>query len=331
MNCLEVVAQRKEQIYKIIDNIQTYFHIQVFRTFIWKSRAIGNCRIDSDIDIFLQVDKSVDVSNLDQVNAYLRQTNQHYVGNVSLDMRFGHGTPVSQYIDIRDFSETISFPQSNILSGKNIFDLKLNDKLKVTQFMISVPPYNMVTGYWYDFYRNKVDKRNYSERVELLFGVPPMSHDEIHVAYGTQPFGSYLRGHIYNNGFVSDKIRNYPFETKENVIIIQQYYKSNLRPNINYLDTQVKMNKVGFMNLVDTAVMQKDDLIYFENHSHNWDEYICNPFYAITVCDWCKLFSLPLYELTKRWKVFADYGITHTDFTKLEKSMDVVGVSSASK
>jgi len=313
---LEIVCQKQDSIKNIIEDVENHFDTTVLSVYIWKSRVTGKAKFDSDVDIFLQVPENFNVDNLDMVNNYLRETKQNSLGFLELDVRFGIGIPpTSPYKKLGKLSSVkVSIPQKEVLQGEVICDLKINS-FKVDQFMISVPNYNMITGYWHEFYRNREGSKEYSPRTELLFMTQNKSHELLHLNCGTQPFGSYLRGHIgddqAHNIVIDGKIQKN--QILGDCITIQQYYYSVWRPNVNFFDMQVEMNKIGMTKLLESGYLQPDLKIYFENHSHPWEKYLCNPFFPMTALNVFKLMQLPIYELKQKWKVLAEFGTKHID------------------
>jgi len=300
---LEIVRQKESKIRDIISKIESHFDIFIEGTFVWKSRVTGKCKFYSDVDICLLVPSFFEITDLDMVNSYLRSNKMSRVDLLELDIRFVHSIPNIEHVNINDIGKpTIHIPQIDQLSGSDIFNLELNGK-PVKQFMLSAPPHNLVAGYWHNFYRNSEKVISYEPRVEILFGNSE-PHEFSHEAVGTQPFGSYLRGHI-NDKLDDDKLDN---SIKGKYFIIQQYYKSNLMPGKSFFDIQVEMN-YSLIHLFEVGLVPVNANIYFQNHSHDWDGYAYDPTYFMSTTDVVKLLSLPVNELKDIWRLIESNGI----------------------
>jgi hypothetical protein len=213
----------------------------------------------------------------------------------------------------------ISVPQHHVLSGSDIFNLSLAEG-KVDQFMISTPEGIHDTGYWHTWYRNTKDvpKVKPPFKCEVLFGVNKTSHEQLHLKYGTQAFGSYLRGHI--NAGERIKIKGeWVRPTKETVsfpfIVIQQYYRSDWRPKIDYLPTQLRMDRYGIAKMLEAEIIASDTMVYLEDHSWFWDQFICDPFCPVPAGKLAQFLNSPNAEL--KFREYSRYGKDYADLNKV--------------
>lgn len=317
--------------------------IEPIKFYLWQGRARG--KAGDDIDIYIQVDDrhSSLVNNLDFLNQKLRNkyesSGYHWIYNgLLMDTRIGIGIPSDgPYFDLdyvnRAYIRETYFPQWEYLDFTDIFNVKnvkaINHEMinvKVISFMISCPWQNMLTGYQHKFYRSKLDEVIYRPRCEILFGTNIEPHDVTHEKFGTQPFGSYLRGHInlifgiiVDGKWITRNIDEFrPF------ITIQQYYKSDKMLGVDFLEQQLDITTFGIRKMLDVGLIYPKTLVNLENHSHPWDQYKCHPLIFIPAKKIVDLYDkLSRDKVMERWRTFAEYGISHVDKEKALRCFDI--------
>ena len=89
------VVKRWPEIKRRLDEILKELDVEPSEIWLWKSRAVGTARPDSDMDVFVQVPERYAglVANLDTVNSRLRERGWEYVDGLGLDARLGIGEP----------------------------------------------------------------------------------------------------------------------------------------------------------------------------------------------------------------------------------------------
>jgi len=211
----------------------------------------------------------------------------------------------------------VHLPQKDRLRYTNIFDVTLDGK-RCLQWMASCPHTCIKnTGYWYEFYRNKPGDESYTPRYEVIFGWD--SHQDIHLKCGSQPFGSYLRGHI--KGCMA--IRSSPQSEWQkpdiskvgDFITCQMYYTSNITRE-DYLPEMVEILKCGLLALLKLDLIGLDTQVYLEDHSHDWNSYLCHPFLPLQAEKILRVLLLPSEEVLRRFRTYSRYGKDYTDKEK---------------
>lgn len=316
--------------------------IKPLNFWLWQGRARG--KPGDDIDIYVQIenDGKCNVSDLDFLNNIMRNkygaSDYHWIcDGLLMDTRLGVGLPTEEpYIDFslvkRAYINGVYIPQWQILSSGNMFDMHIIKHHNpdyaegaIRSFMISCPGENMLTGYQHKFYRTKPDEVNFTPKCEILFGTlrkidgGTESHDVTHEDVGTQPFGSYLRGHInMNYGIIVNENWITPdIEEFKPFITVQQYYKSDLMQGVDFLPQQVIITTYGLRKLLDSGLIKSNTMVNLEDHSHPWDRYICHPFVLIPAGKIVKIYDLfPKPEVLSRWRIFSEWGKTYTDKDK---------------
>ncbi|MDP3353733.1 MAG: hypothetical protein Q8S44_08340 [Flavobacteriaceae bacterium] len=302
--------------------------IKPLNFWLWQGRARG--KPGDDIDIYVQIenDGKCNVSDLDFLNNKMRNkygySDYHWIcDGLLMDTRLGIGLPPEEpYIDFslvkRAYINGVYFPQWQNLTSRDMFNIIPEYIIgKVKSFMISCPGENMLTGYNHSFYRQKVDEVIFKPRCEVLFGNE--SHDITHERIGTQPFGSYVRGHLdYSSGIIINGEWVSPdIDKSKHFVTVQQYYKSDLKPGIDFLPQQVDMTALAIRKLIDTGLISQETQVNLEDHSHPWDKYICQPFVLIPAKKIVDLYDkLPKHEVLSRWRIFSEYGKTYTNKDK---------------
>lgn len=90
------VAKRWPEIKRRLDGILKELNVEPIEFWLWKSRAVGTNRPDSDMDVFIQVPErySEIVKNLDTINSRLRASKEGQgIDGIDLDARLGIGEP----------------------------------------------------------------------------------------------------------------------------------------------------------------------------------------------------------------------------------------------
>ena len=94
--CIETVLEVLEEIEGIVMDLRESLGVEVSSFYLWKSRARGDCREDSDIDIWIEVSDR-DAERVDELNRRLIENplpwHEHEGRNFIWDFRFGVGPP----------------------------------------------------------------------------------------------------------------------------------------------------------------------------------------------------------------------------------------------
>ena len=196
----------------------------------------------------------------------------------------------------------------------DIFDARTGGK-PCTQWMASSPSTKITnTGYWHDFWRGREGDKEYAPRREIILG--DHSHDEMHEAHGTQPFGSYLRGHI--NGCMGIRTSpDAPIHKPDTsrwkpYITCQMYYTSNITRE-DYVPRMATILRDGLETMLAARLIDRDTKVYLENHCHDWNDYKCHPFVILTASQVIDAMNLPRAEAIYRLRAYSEYGTQHTD------------------
>jgi len=180
----------------------------------------------------------------------------------------------------------------------------------VRTWMVSCPPAWIKTGYTGNFYKLSDEGKPFTPRVEVLFGNHIHDHNSIHVVRGTQPFGSYLRGHTNSGRELPEMFpqRNYDF------IDIQHYYTSDLVLG-DFTEDQVYMTYFGLKVLLQEGYIREEDPVLCFDKSWPIDKYLGEDvFLTPSVGDVLRLWKeTPYPEALRRWKRFAEWGKTYED------------------
>lgn len=98
--CMEIVLEVLDEIADIVTSLREPLGVEVFTFYLWKSRARGDCREDSDIDIWMEVSDS-EADRVDELNRQLVENplpwHEHEGKRVVWDFRFSVGVPASPY------------------------------------------------------------------------------------------------------------------------------------------------------------------------------------------------------------------------------------------
>jgi len=94
--CTEIVLEVLEKIEGIVTSLRESLGVEVSTFYLWKSRARGDCREDSDIDIWMEVSER-EAKRVDELNRRLVENplpwHKHEGRTVVWDFRFGVGHP----------------------------------------------------------------------------------------------------------------------------------------------------------------------------------------------------------------------------------------------
>jgi predicted nucleotidyltransferase len=97
---MEIVLEVLEEIEGIVTSLGNSLSVEVFTFYLWKSRARGDCREDSDIDIWMEVSDR-DIERVSELNRKLVDNPlpwyEHKGRRVIWDFRFGVGRPEGTY------------------------------------------------------------------------------------------------------------------------------------------------------------------------------------------------------------------------------------------
>jgi predicted nucleotidyltransferase len=97
MSCIKQVVDRLDAIKSALSKATAKCQVTPSKVYLWKSRARGNCRQDSDIDLYVSISdmeaSKVDLNDLDMLNRALRELDVMRVDGLRLDARFGKGLP----------------------------------------------------------------------------------------------------------------------------------------------------------------------------------------------------------------------------------------------
>lgn len=219
---------------------------------------------------------------------------------------------------------SVHIPQKPYIEGSHIFDMKMEDPLlpkktdvkdlpwsdPVRTWMVSCPPAWIQTGYTGNFYKLSEEDKPFTPRVEVLFGNYIHDHNSIHVIRGTQPFGSYLRGHTNSGRELPETFpqRNYDF------IDVQHYYKSDLVPG-DFAEDQVYMTYFGLKILSQEGFIRTGDPVLCFDKSWPIDKYLGEDvFLTPSVEDILRFWEeTPYEEALHRWKRFSEWGKAYED------------------
>jgi len=95
-DCMEIVLEVLGEIEGIVTGLRESLGVEVLAFYLWKSRARGDCREDSDIDIWIEVPDR-EGGRVDELNRRLVENplpwHKHEGRNVVWDFRFGVGRP----------------------------------------------------------------------------------------------------------------------------------------------------------------------------------------------------------------------------------------------
>lgn len=219
--------------------------------------------------------------------------------------------------------EDVYVPQRKYLKGNHFFNMTLEDPLlpkktkvknapwdnKLNTWMVSCPPAWLKTGYTGNFYRFGDDDKAFTPRIEMLFGNYIHDHDIIHRMRGTQPFGSYLRGHLNScKGFDGFAERTYNF------LDIQHYYTSD-RIQGDFTEDQVYMTYLGLKVLLFEGFIRPNFHVLCFDKSWPIDHYIVDDaFLTVSVKTILDFWEQTPYNATlERWRNFSNWGKTYTD------------------
>ena len=96
--CMEIVLKVLDETADIVTSLRESLSVDVLTFYVWKSRARGDCREDSDIDIWMEVSDS-EADRVDELNRELVEDplpwHEHEGKRVVWDFRFGVGRPAS--------------------------------------------------------------------------------------------------------------------------------------------------------------------------------------------------------------------------------------------
>ena len=94
--CMEIVLKVLDEIADIVTSLRESLSVEVLTFYLWKSRARGDCREDSDIDIWMEVSEG-EADRVDELNRQLVENplpwHDHEGKRVVWDFRFGVGIP----------------------------------------------------------------------------------------------------------------------------------------------------------------------------------------------------------------------------------------------
>lgn len=220
--------------------------------------------------------------------------------------------------------EAVYVPQRRHLKGDHFFNMTLDDPLlpkktkvknapwdaRLFSWMVSCPPSWVKTGYTGNFYKTGGEDKPFSPRIEILLGNFIHDHDITQKARGTQPFGSYLRGHVNTcrGLFPTDPVlpkRTYNF------FEVQHYYTSD-KVHGDFTEDQVYQTYFGLKVLLQEGFIREDFQVFC--FDKGWGKYMSNPFITPSVGEIIRFWEkTPYAEALVRWKKFAKYGKTYSD------------------
>lgn len=197
----------------------------------------------------------------------------------------------------------IHVPQRDKLAGSDIFSLKLDGKF-VDILMISCPGVNMSTGYWKKFYKNMESNREFTPRVEVVFGIG--RHEPVHSNMGTQPFGSYYRGHVFR---VSDPehARDEGQRVGVDHVMTQNYWRSPHFPGKSFAFEQAKIAYCGIKTMLRLGYFKPDTQLYLQDHSRPWECYRLDQFSLVSAENAVQAFLLLLKTLPDQISDFESF------------------------
>jgi len=354
MSNLDIIINNSNEIKNRIMKILEENKIEPQIIWVGGSSVKGTDHPGSDIDIYVQLPsqlKQFAHDNYQLINNTLKEKNLKEIEGIELDVIFCvENPPKVPVIPLWELQQQkIFIPQKQYLKGTNIFDLFINDpKLqqpgRVGQFMISVPGFNICDGYWNWFYKRKPEiPDNIELRSEILFGGNLESHDLVHLARGTQPFGSYLRGHVlfdikqfkefepnetfppFDHKMFFYKTKKMSYSDHEQHIVLQQYYQSHFHyPNACLLYPQLEITYRGLQTFLRSGYINESTLVDLKDHTWYWDRFIGDPTILIPagkIINWFE--SLSRKEVEIRFKEFWKYGKLHLDKTKALKCFEL--------
>ena len=217
----------------------------------------------------------------------------------------------------------IYVPQKRYLKGSHFFNMTLEDPLlpkktdvkdcpwdnKLDTWMVSCPPAWIKTGYTGNFYKMSDEDKTFNPRIEILLANFIHDHNIIHRARGTQPFGTYLRGHLNScrglDGFAK---RTYDF------VELHHYYTSD-KVSGDFMEQQVYMTYLGLKVLLQEGFIREDFQILCFDKSWPVDKYVVDDaFLTVPVGDIIRFWEeTPYAEALTKWRNFAEWGKTYTD------------------
>lgn len=183
--------------------------------------------------------------------------------------------------------------QRDKLVGPDIFSLSLDGKL-VDILMVSCPGINMSTGYWEKFYKSRGGNREFTPRVEVIFGFG--NHDPIHSNVGTQPFGSYYRGHVYRAS-EPEHAKSDSQRVGVDYVMFQNYWRSPHFPGKSFALEQAKIAYCGIKAMLRLGYFRPGTPLYLQDHSRPWDSYRLDPFWLVSAENAAQSFLLLLKSL----------------------------------
>lgn len=197
----------------------------------------------------------------------------------------------------------IHVPQRDKLAGSDIFSLRLDGKL-VDILMISCPGVNMSTGYWKKFYKIREGNRKFTPCVEVIFGLE--KHDSVHEDVGTQPFGSYYRGHVYR---ASDPQHAEDDNQRVGVdyVMFQNYWRSPHFPGKSFALEHAKIAYCGIRAMLKLGYIKPDTPIYLQDHSRSWGCYRLDQFWLMSAENATQAFLLLLKTLPDQISDFESF------------------------
>lgn len=198
---------------------------------------------------------------------------------------------------------------------------------KLSTWMVSCPPAWIRTGYTGNFYKMSHEEKPFTPRIEIILGNFIHDHNIIHKIRGTQPFGSYLRGHLNScKGLEGFPKRTYDF------LDVQHYYLSDKVAG-DFAEDQVYMTYLGLKVLLKERFVHEDFPVLCFDKSFPLDKHIVDDcFLTVRLGDILRFWEqTPYAEALIRWKKFAEWGKTYSDeclaLSFLNVSNDILGLS----
>lgn len=101
--CLKLVLDFLDRIENLVEYFSRKLKVEVKEVWLWKGRAHGQCREDSDIDIWMEIAES-DKDRVERLNKRLLENPlpwEYYNGKrVIWDFKFGVGSPMGAKISL---------------------------------------------------------------------------------------------------------------------------------------------------------------------------------------------------------------------------------------
>lgn len=329
------VVENADKIVKALEGTLEKLGVRAIGYYLWQGRARGEQ--GGDVDIYIEVPPEYEglTRDLDLVNRTTRErpdikahSYMWYCEGLLIDARIGVGKPPEKpYYSLGELYqkavEAIAVPQDCLeMAGgdERIFGVSIRTYPPFRsgwcfQWMVSCPGATMDTGYYHGFYRGKPERVEYAPRCEILFSVD--AHETTHERWGTQPFSSYLRGHINEcmGASKGEKQFSKPIHLfPKRFITCQQYYKSDLKPGADFTPIQHRIDVYCLSRLLEEGWIKASTPVYLEDHSHDWKSYICHPFITVEAGKIVEALKRP--DGLDRFREYSKYGKEYDDIER---------------